>query len=75
MASVSSGETVMDARDRQARIEIILPDGETAAPYVTDASMLRLARLIGRQMAREDYERQKHRQRRTRHPAGPARKT
>ncbi|MCJ8354593.1 hypothetical protein [Novacetimonas hansenii] len=65
----------MDARDRQARIEIILPDDEVAAPYVTDASVLRLARLIGRQMAREDYERQKRRRRRTRHPVGPARKT
>ncbi|WP_148262914.1 hypothetical protein, partial [Acetobacter tropicalis] len=64
MAPVSSGETVMDARDRQARIEIILPDDEAAAPYVTDASVLRLARLIGRQMAREDYERQKRRRRR-----------
>lgn len=65
----------MDARDRQARIEIILPDDEAATSYVTDASVLRLARLIGRQMAREDYERQKRRQRRTRHPAGPVRKT
>ncbi|MCP1214363.1 hypothetical protein [Acetobacter okinawensis] len=65
----------MDARDRQARIEIILPDDEAAALYVTDASVLRLARLIGRQMAREDYERQKRRRRRTHHPAGPARKT
>jgi hypothetical protein len=62
----------MDARDRQARIEIILPDDADAGLYITDASVLRLARLIGRQMAREDYERQK---RRTRHPAGPTRKT
>lgn len=62
----------MDARDRQARIEIILPDDDAATLYVTDASVLRLAQLIGRQMAREDYERQKRRQR---HPAWPARKT
>lgn len=60
----------MDARDRQARIEIILPDGEAAAPSVTDATVLRLARLIGRQMAREDYERQKRRRR----PTAPDRK-
>lgn len=65
----------MDTRNRQARIEIILPDDDAADPYVTDASVLRLAQLIGRQMAREDYERQKRRQRRTRHPAGSARKT
>jgi len=70
MAPVSSGETVMDARDRQARIEIILPDDEAAAPSVTDASVLRLARLIGRQMAREDHERQKRRRR----PTAPDRK-
>lgn len=62
----------MDARDRQARIEIILPDDQVAS-YVTDASVLRLARLIGRQMAREDYERQKRRRRR--HSTAPARKT
>lgn len=72
MAPVSSGETIMDARDRQARIEIILPD-DAAAPYVTDATVLRLARLIGRQMAREDYERQKRRRRRR--PTAPGRKT
>ncbi|OAJ66088.1 hypothetical protein [Gluconobacter cerinus] len=65
----------MDARDRQARIEIILPDDDAADPYVTDASVLRLARLIGRQMAREDYERQKRRQRRPHHPAEFGRKT
>lgn len=65
----------MDMRDRQRRIEIFLPNDEAAAPYVTDASVLRLARLIGRQMARENYERQNRRRRRTRHPAGPARKT
>ncbi|MFW7270022.1 hypothetical protein ACMAUO_19070 [Gluconacetobacter sp. Hr-1-5] len=65
----------MDARDRQARIEIILPDDAETDLYITDASVLRLARLIGRQMAREDYERQKRRQRRTRHPAGAIRKT
>ncbi|WP_029606240.1 hypothetical protein [Kozakia baliensis] len=61
----------MDARDRQARIAIILPDAEAAAPSVTDTSVLRLARLIGRQMAREDYERQKRRRR----PTAPGRKT
>lgn len=65
----------MDARDRQARIEIILPDDGATAPYVTDASVLRLARLIGRQMAREDYERKKRRRRHTRHPVAPGRKT
>lgn len=63
----------MDARDRQARIEIILPNDDVAVPHVTDASVLRLARLIGRQMAREDYERQKRRRRRR--PTAPARKT
>ena len=65
----------MDMRDRQTRIEIFLPDDDAADSYVTDASVLRLARLIGRQMAREDYERQKRRRRRTCHPAGPGRKT
>lgn len=65
----------MDARDRQARIEIILPDDDAATPYVTDASVLRLARLIGRQIAREDYARQNRRRRRPRHPTAPGRKT
>ncbi|WP_215766394.1 hypothetical protein [Gluconobacter cerinus] len=65
----------MDARDRQARIEIILPDDDAATPYVTDASVLRLARLIGRQMAREDYERQKRSQHRTRRQPAPGPKS
>lgn len=65
----------MDARDRQARIEIILPDDEVTAPYVTDASILRLARMIGRQMAREDYERQKRSGRRTRRQLAPGPKS
>jgi hypothetical protein len=65
----------MNARDRSARIEIILPDGDDADPYVTDASVLRLARLIGRQMAREEHERQKRRRRRVHRPAVPGQKT
>lgn len=62
----------MDTRNRQARIDIILPD-DAADPYVTDASVLRLARLIGRQIAREDHERQKRR--RLGHPTARGRKT
>jgi len=57
----------MNTRYRPSLIEIILPDGDVD-PHLTDVSVLRLARLIGRQMAREEYERQRrhgHRGRRT----------
>ncbi|WP_323989080.1 hypothetical protein [Nguyenibacter sp. L1] len=51
-------------QDKPVRIEVILPDNDTETPHMTDASVLRLARLIGRQMAREDHERQKRSRRR-----------
>lgn len=57
----------MNTRYRPSLIQIILSDGD-ADLHVTDASVLRLARLIGRQMAREKHERQRrhgHRGRRT----------
>ncbi|GAJ29068.1 hypothetical protein [Acidomonas methanolica] len=58
-----------------ARINVILPDQGDASPHLTDATVLRLARMIGRQMAREDYERQKRARRRTRRPSVPGQKS
>ncbi len=51
----------MAARDEKAPIELFAPAAkEAAGPTVTtrfDDAVLRLARLIGRQMAREEFER------------------
>ncbi|WP_342629724.1 hypothetical protein AAC691_08620 [Nguyenibacter vanlangensis] len=52
-------------QDKPVRIEVILPNDDTEMPHMTDASVLRLARMIGRQMAREDHERQKRSGRRS----------
>jgi hypothetical protein len=54
----------MRARNEKARIEVILPDEDGTDARLTEASVLRLARLIGRQMAREEFERRKPRRRR-----------
>lgn len=51
----------MAARDEKAPIELFAPVAkEAAGPMVStrfDDAVLRLARLIGRQMAREEFER------------------
>jgi hypothetical protein len=48
----------MASRDAKIRIEALGPPDKTAAGNSRiDESVLRLARLIGRQMAREDFER------------------
>ncbi len=51
----------MAGRDEKAPIELFAPAAkEAAGPTVTtrfDDAVLRLARLIGRQMAREEFER------------------
>ncbi len=65
----------MEARSKPVRIEIIVPDDDTKTPHMTDVSVLRLARLIGRQMAREEHEHQKRRQRQARKPAAAGQKS
>ncbi len=56
----------MAARDEKVRIELFAPAAKQAAgPTVStrfDEAVLRLARLIGRQIAREEFER-RHRKR------------
>ena len=48
----------MAFKDKKIRIEAFGPAGKPAAEAGRiDESLLRLARLIGRQMAREDFER------------------
>jgi hypothetical protein len=48
----------MAATRNRLRIELFPPDGDRAAMDArVNASVLRLAGLIGRQMAREDFER------------------
>jgi hypothetical protein len=65
----------MGTPSKIARIDVILPDQEDASPHLTDATVLRLARMIGRQMAREDYERQKRARRRARRQSVPGPKS
>lgn len=49
----------MPARREKLHIEVFPPKGDPAAVESRiDATVLRLARLIGRQMAREEFERQ-----------------
>jgi hypothetical protein len=51
----------MAARDEKVRIELVAPAAKQAAgPTAStrfDEAVLRLARLIGRQIAREEFER------------------
>lgn len=53
----------MAARDERTRIELPAPAAkQTAGPAVSarfDEEILRLARLIGRQIAREEFERRR----------------
>ena len=55
----------MATRDEKIRIEVFAPAGQPlSAPADSgklDESVLRLARLLGRQMAREQFERQQTR--------------
>lgn len=65
----------MGTPSRTARIAVILPDPDDVSPHLTDAAVLRLARMIGRQMAREDHERQKRSRRRSPRQPVPAPKS
>jgi len=50
----------MAFKNKDVRINAFAPENRRAAgKNLIDESVLRLARLIGRQIAREDYERQR----------------